>query len=152
MTLSKTSLIAAFVCAAAACADSSAPTSIAVRATLERPQVRIGDAVRVPVEIENTGAKAVRINGGNTIAFLEVRNSSGTIVFFGRSGIFTLSSTTTTLDVGERASDAPVWSGELIGPDSFTPQPGRYRIRAAVAVGSNAKYILSDPLDVTLIQ
>jgi hypothetical protein len=143
-------MIAAFVCYSAACSDSNAPTSIAVRATLQRTQVRIGESVRVPVEIENTGSKAVRINSG-TVAFLEVRNSSGTVVFFGRSGTFTLPAGSTFLDVGERVSDTPMWSGELMGPTTVTPQPGAYRIRAAVPVGSKGKYVLSDALDVTLI-
>ena len=152
MKMTKSLALAAFVCASAACSDSNAPTSLAVRATLERTQVRIGEAIRVPVEIENTGAKAVRINGGDAIAFLEVRNSSGAVVFFGRSGTFTLPAGTTILDVGERVSDAPVWSGELMGPATTTPQPGTYQIRAAVPVGSKGNYVLSNPLEVSLIQ
>ena len=151
MKLTKSLGVAAIVCASVGCSDSNAPTSIAVRATLDRTQVRIGETIRVPVEVENTGGKAVRINSG-TIAFLEVRNSSGTVVFFGRSGTFTLSAGMTTLDVGERVSDAPVWTGELMGPATVTPQPGIYRIRAAVPIGSKGNYVLSDPLDVTLIQ
>ena len=151
MKTTKWLVIAAFVCAGGGCRDSNAPASIAVRATLERTQVRVGEAIRVSVEVENTGAKAVRINGGNVIAFLEVRNSSGTVVFFGRSGSFTLPALTTTLDVGERVSDAPVWSGELMGPSTVTPQAGAYRIRAAVPVGSKGKYVLSEPLDISLV-
>ena len=143
--------VAAFVCVSAACSDASAPASVAVRATIERTQVRIGEAVRVPVEVENTGAKAVRINGGDAVAFLEVRNSSGTVVFFGRSGTFDVT-TTTILDVGERVSDTPVWSGELMGPSSLTSQPGTYTIRAAVPIGSKGSYALSEPLEVTLVQ
>jgi hypothetical protein len=85
------------------------------------------------------------------VAFLEVRNSSGTVVFFGRSGTFDVT-TTTILDVGERVSDAPVWSGELMGPSSVTPQPGTYTIRAAVPIGSKGSYALSEPLEVTLVQ
>jgi hypothetical protein len=102
----------------------------------------------VPVDVENTGAKAVRINGVNAIAVLEVRNSSGTVVFFGRSATFTLPAGTTILDVGERISDAPVWSGESMGPATTTPPPGTYRLRAAVPVGSKGNYVWSDPLEV----
>ena len=149
MKLRRRSFLVAFSLASVACSDSNAPTSIAVRATLERTQVRLGETVRVPVEVENTGSKAVQINGGDAIAFLEVRNASGTIVFFGRSGTFSAPSTTI-LDVGERVSDAPAWTGELMGPATVTAQPGAYRIRVAVPVGSKGKYVLSEPLDVTL--
>ena len=58
---------------------------------------------------------------------------------------------TTILDVGDRISDTPVWSGELIGR-STTPQPGTYRVRAAVPVGSKGKYAMSEPLDILLVQ
>ena len=62
--------------AGASCGDSSAPTSLDVRATVSRAQYRAGDSVSVAVEIENTGEGALRIPGGFP-AFLEVRNSAG---------------------------------------------------------------------------
>ena len=46
------------------CRDSSAPTSLDVRATISRAQYRAGDSVTVAVEIENTGEGALRIPGG----------------------------------------------------------------------------------------
>jgi hypothetical protein len=134
-----------------ACNDSAGPTSVSVRATLESAQVRIGTPVRVVVDVENTGSRAVSINGGDAIAFLEVRNSAGTVVFFGRSGPFD-PTTRTTLDVGERVSDTPVWSGEPVGRNVSTAQPGTYRVRAFVPVGSRGNYVFSDPLEVTLVQ
>ena len=151
MKLRNRSLAAVFALASIACSDSTAPTSVAVRATLESAQVRIGNPVRVSVEIENTGAKAVSINGGDAIAFLEVVNPAGTVVFFGRSGTFD-PTTRTILDVGERVSDTPVWAGESMGPSFSTTQAGTYRVRAFVPVGARGNSVFSEPLEVTLIQ
>ena len=151
MRLLGSSLVAAFVCASVGCSDVNAPTSIAVRATLENAQVRTGNPVRVSVEVENTGSKAVSINSAPAIAFLQVRNAAGTVIFFGRSGAFDVKPRTI-LDIGERVSDDPVWSGELMGPADVSPRPGTYQIRAAVPIGSKGSYVLSDPLEITLVQ
>jgi len=151
---SRMSMVVAMALTGSSCEDSNAPSrAVAVRATLERTQYRAGESVSVPVEIENTGEGLVRIPGGSIVAFLEVRNAAGRVVFFGRSGTFVMSASGTRfLEPGERVTDKPVWSGQGVGPAAdVTADPGTYRLRAAVAVGNKADYALSDPLDVTIV-
>ena len=150
---SRMSMIVALALIGSSCQDSNAPArSLAVRATLERTQYRAGESVSVPVEIENTGEGLVRIPGGSIVAFLEVRNAAERVVFFGRSGTFVMpASGTRFLEPGERVTDKPVWSGQVLGPPDVTADPGTYRLRAAVAVGDKADYVLSDPVDVTIL-
>jgi len=145
------SIVVVLALVAASCRDSTAPTSLDVRATVSRAQYRAGDSVTVAVEIENTGEGAVRIPGGLP-AFLEVRNSAGKVVFFGRGGTFAMVGYPPhILEQGERVTDAPLWGGVVVGPSTVTAEPGSYRVRAAVLLVGNGDYVFSAPLDVTLV-
>ena len=145
------SVVVALALVGASCRESSAPTPLDVRATVARLQYRAGDTVSVPVEVENTGDAAVRING-SLPAFLEVRNAAGKVVFFGRSGTFAMVAyPPRILEPGERVADTPLWGGVVVGPSNITAEPGRYRIRAAVLVGGRRDYVFSAPLDITLV-
>ena len=143
-------VVVALALLGASCRDSGAPMSLDIRATLQRAQYRTGDSVTVAVEIENTGEGALRIPGG-LFAFLEVRNAGGKVVFFGRSGTFlAVLPPPRILERGERVTDAPIWGGVVVGPANVTPEPGKYRVRAAVTVLGKGDYVFSAPLDVTL--
>ena len=145
-------VVVALTLTGAACRDSTGPaTALDVRASVARLQYRVGDTVTVPVEIENTGARAVQIPG-SLYSFLEVRDAAGKVVFFGRSGIFTMVAyPPRTLEPGERVNDVPFWGGVVIGPAQSVAAPGTYRLRAAVHPrGKNAHYVFSAPLDVRI--
>ncbi len=145
------SIVVLLALAGASCGDSSAPTSLDVRATVSRAQYRAGDSVSVAVEIENTGEGALRIPGGFP-AFLEVRNSAGKVVFFGRSGTFAMVGyPPRILEHGERVVDPPLWGSVVTGPSTVTAEPGSYRVRAAVMLVGKGDYVFSAPLDVTLV-
>ena len=80
------------------------------------------------------------------------RYSAGKVVFFGRSGTFTMEGyPPRILEHGERVTDAPLWGGGVVGPTTVTADPGSYRIRATVLLVGNGDYVFSAPLDVTLV-
>ena len=143
-------LVAAAV--GAACSSPSGPSSLSVEATLDRTQLRAGEAVNVSTEIRNTGQVALRIPGGPLVAFVEVRNSADRVVFFGRSGSFSATGySPRILEPGERASDAPAWASEILGANAQLAPAGVYRIRAGVPVGTTAgDYVFSEPLELTV--
>ena len=145
------SIVVLLTLAGTSCRDSSAPTSLDVRATLSRAEYRAGDSVTVAVEIENIGEGALQIPGGLP-AFLEVRNAAGKVVFFGRSGTFAMIGyPPRILEHGEQVTDAPLWAGVVVGPSVVIAEPGTYRIRAAVMLVGKGDYAFSAPPDVTLV-
>jgi len=136
----------------ASCRDSNAPgPSVTVRASVDRLQYHVGDSVSVPVEVENTGDRPVRVSG-NFASMLEVRNAAGKVVFFGRSGVFAaVAYPPRVLEPGELINDRPLWGLVVIGPASPVAEPGTYHVRAAVRVLAARGYTFSSPLEVTIV-
>jgi len=88
----------------------------------------------------------------NAAEAVVTRYSAGKVVFFGRSGTFTMEGyPPRILEHGERVTDAPLWGGGVVGPTTVTAEPGSYRIRATVLLVGNGDYVFSAPLDVTLV-
>ena len=133
---------------------------VSVGAMAERTQVRVGDKAVVIAEIANYGGASAHVSG-SLPSFLEVRDASNRIVFFGRSGNFALAAyPPQEIAPGERITDSPFWATAIIGGggDGSAP-PGTYRVRAAVMVLEGGRgniltrprsYVYSEPLDITV--
>ena len=79
------------------------------------------------------------------------RYSAGKVVYFGRSGPFTMEGyPPRILEHGERVTDAPLWRRRR-WPTTVTAEPGSDRIRTTVLLVGNGDYVFSAPLDVTLV-
>jgi hypothetical protein len=134
------------------CSDPSAPSSLSVSASLDRTRARPGDAITVATEALNTGEVAVRLPG-KLYAMLEVRDAANRVVFFGRSGTFTMElPPPRVLEPGERVTDRPFWAVVVVGTSTSQAPPGVYRVRAAVSVlgGKKVHYFFSEPMEVTV--
>ena len=144
-----------------ACSDATAPVpAVAVRATIDRTQFRVGDEVTFATEVRNEGNAAARVPGFPTV-FLEVRDAENRVVFFGRSGTFAaVAYPPRILEPGEQLTDSPIWATRVIGPSASAAPAGEYRVRAAVllltenafvrkALGSG--YVFSEPIPIRIV-
>jgi hypothetical protein len=137
------------------CSDAVSPaSSLVVRATFDRTQVRSGESITAAADIENSGATALTISS-SMASSIEVRDARNRVVFFGQSGAFTMAAVAyppRLLEPGQRIAETAAWGTELVGAVGGPAPPGVYRLRVAVAVlGRKVRYAYSTPVEVTVL-
>ena len=142
------------------CNDVAAPRpDIAVRATIDRTQFRVGDEVTIRAEVRNEGAAAARVPVPSTM--LEVRDASNRVVFFGRSGTFAaIGYPPRIVGPGDVVTESPMWATHVVGLTGGDAPAGTYRVRVAVLLlrrsdyvidAASVRYVFSEPIEVSVV-
>jgi len=136
---------------AAACQGAVAPVVLpSVSATVAQAEVPVGQTLTVDVMLTNDTSRPIEIP--TPMAWLEVRDTAGRVVAFGRFGTMTMQKISDTrLEPGATATDRLRWVGEQ-NASSTRAATGTYSVRAAVAVrGAGGAWAYSPPVTVVLV-